>query len=483
MTKSQLPSRLAGAAMIGVLGLGAAASAGASSRHTKPATPAEKRARPAKARKGDRPLRDARSKRPLPQRHERIVARHKAAFLHKERLDARRRAFLVHRALADAGWRHPAQHKAAVRDNKAHPRVGGATVRHVSGRTIIHQEAGSPLGGAMYSAYDAASAAVAADLQALDVHRSHSSASTGARATVGPVVTIPPSEGAPVGSGPPRAASAPSGAPGAPALPAVPSGFSASQLVFQDGFTGSVLNSSKWNTFVTSKAAGGWPWNNGPNGGSGVANASNQFDAEYDVPSQVSVSNGLSLQASAQPINGILGGSTATYPWRSGVVSSYNKFQFTGGYLQVTAKMPVGDGMWPGLWLLPGPGGTGGDNFEIDLFEGGYTGSGPASQAFAWHLHTPAGTMGGTAGTGVDLGSGYHTYGLDWVPGQSISWYLDGRLIGRLTSAQLPIPTEPMELIMDLQVANQATAGWHTVPGSSTPAQNVMSIQNIEVYQ
>jgi beta-glucanase (GH16 family) len=260
-----------------------------------------------------------------------------------------------------------------------------------------------------------------------------------------------------------------------------PSGYSANDLVFQEDFSGTTLNTA-WHNYITSNAARGAPWNSNGSGGSGPGG---QFDADYDMPSQVTVSNGtLNLTAIKAPVVGKNQGATQTFPITSGAVSSYGNFEFTGGYLQISMKAPAGDGAWPGLWLLPGKGaGSSGDNFEIDMQEGGYTGSGPANQAFSAHLHTPNGTFNKVIDTGVDLTAGFHTYAINWVPGQSITWYFDGRQMAQVTSAQMPIPTQPMELIMDNQVANSNTAGWHTVLGNSTPSSMQMQVDAIQLYQ
>jgi beta-glucanase (GH16 family) len=192
----------------------------------------------------------------------------------------------------------------------------------------------------------------------------------------------------------------------------------------------------------------------------------------------------LSLTAIQQSVSGMNQGTAQTFPITSGVVSSYGNFEFDGGYLQISMKAPSGDGAWPGLWLMPGKGaGSSGDNFELDIQEGGYTGSGPANQAFSYHLHTPSGTFGGVVDTGVDLTAAFHTYGINWIPGQSITWYLDGKQIAQVTSAQVPIPNEPMELIMNTQVANSNAAGWHTVLDSSTPSSMSMQVDAIQLYQ
>src|SRR5260221_2047157 len=177
-------------------------------------------------------------------------------------------------------------------------------------------------------------------------------------------------------------------------------------------------------------------------------------------------------------------GTAQTFPITSGAVSSYGNFEFDGGYLQISMKAPSGDGTWPALWLMPGKGaGSSGDNFEVDMQEGGMTGSGPANQAFSWHLHTSSGTVGGVVDTGVDLTAGFHTYAIDWQPGKSITWYLDGKQMAQVTSAQVPIPTEPMELIMDNQVANSNASGWHTTLDSSNPSSIPMQIDQIQLYQ
>ncbi|MBR0973085.1 family 16 glycosylhydrolase [Bradyrhizobium japonicum] len=260
-----------------------------------------------------------------------------------------------------------------------------------------------------------------------------------------------------------------------------PAGYTSSDLIFQEDFSGTTLD-SYWHNYITSNAANGWPWNSYGSGGSGVGGP---YDADYFMPSQVTVNNGvLDLTAIRQSVSGMNQGTQQTFPITSGTVSSYGNFEFNGGYLQISMKAPSGDGAWPGLWLMPGKGaGSSGDNFEIDIQEGGYTGSGPANQAFSWHLHTPSGTVGGTVDTGVDLTAAFHTYAIDWQPGKSITWYLDGKQIAQVTSAQVPIPNEPMELIMDNQVANSNTTGWHTALDSSTPSSMPMQIDAIQLYQ
>jgi beta-glucanase (GH16 family) len=267
---------------------------------------------------------------------------------------------------------------------------------------------------------------------------------------------------------------------------APPSGYTTSELEFSDTASGGSISSSNWNTYITSNAAQGTAWNSNGAGGSTPAGSDPDYDGEYDLPGQVSEGNGvIDIRATETPTNGELDGTPTVFPWASGALSSYGKFQFDGGYVQIEAKMPAGSGMWPGLWMLPGPGGTQGDNYEIDLFEGGYNDGGPGTpytDMYSWHLHTANGTYGADSPTTTNLTTSFNTYGLKWIPGQSITWYLNGNQIGTLTSAQASIPNEPMELIMNLQVATSATSAWHSLVNSSTPTTNDMLVSDVQVY-
>ena len=263
-----------------------------------------------------------------------------------------------------------------------------------------------------------------------------------------------------------------------------PAGYSSSDLVFSDNFSGTTLDKN-WHPYLASNGSSGGPWNSI---GSGDSTEGGLYMAQADVPSHVSVDNGLTLTTTEQSIVGKNGSASQTYPYTSGAVSSYGSFEFTGGYLQISMQQPSGDGSWPALWMVPGQGagnaGIAGDNFEIDLQEGNYTsGSSNPNNNVAWHLHTPAGVFGGVTTVGTNLSSGFNTYAIDWEPGKSITWYLNGQEVGQITSAQAPIPDEPMEVIMDNAVGNSASSGFRTVADSSTPSVMPMEVGDVQLYQ
>lgn len=266
---------------------------------------------------------------------------------------------------------------------------------------------------------------------------------------------------------------------------AAPPGYTAQDLRFNFSASGSAANPMAWHTFITSAGADGVPWNTNGKGGSSPASYPN-YDAEYDLPNQVSEAAGvIDIRATKTATEGLLGDEPTVYPFASGVLCSYGKLEFTGGYVQIEAKMPSGAGLWPGLWMLPGAGASNGDTYEIDIFEGGADDGGAGSSSndmYAWHLHTPNGTVGAYTDSHVNLTTGFNTYGLRWIPGRSITWYLNDKMIGQVTSSQATIPDEPMELIMNLQVANSNAANWHSVFNSSTPSTSDMLISAVQVY-
>jgi beta-glucanase (GH16 family) len=242
-----------------------------------------------------------------------------------------------------------------------------------------------------------------------------------------------------------------------------PTGYTSSQLIFNDTFAGTTLNTSLWRTYISDASSGFSPWNSNGSGGSGPA--SGGYNAEYFEPSAVSVNNGLSLRATR-------GSSRAGYTWTSGVVTTQGHFALSRGYVQVKAWMPnLISGMWPGVWFM----GNATELPEMDLYEGGYTPN--PNSSFAADLHVAGGYQ-QFAQTGIDLHSGWHIYGIDYEPGSSVTMYLDGTQVARYTTN---VPTGPYFLLVDLEVA-QHTVGWHSVVGSLTPSPSVMKIAQVQAY-
>ena len=168
------------------------------------------------------------------------------------------------------------------------------------------------------------------------------------------------------------------------------------RLVFADEFDGTTLDTSKW-----SAASPDWTM---PNSDS-TASAG-----------QVAVGNGvLTLNAVRT------GASTFT----SGSIAGYNLYNFTGGYVEARIDLPSTVGSWPAFWGLY----TGWPP-EADIMEYPITTNGGASGLqnnqynTNFHYTNSSGSPAAGAGvvtTGSNLGTtGYHTFGMEWTPGNSV---------------------------------------------------------------
>ncbi len=256
-----------------------------------------------------------------------------------------------------------------------------------------------------------------------------------------------------------------------------PAGYTSKQLIFDDQFSGTSLDTTKWNTFMGSQ---GIVWNddgNLPPPYSGPNVPTNLTEQAMFGPSQVAVNNGLTL--TAQPnTNGYAG----TYPWISGVVTTEGKFSLpTGGwYVQVEAKMPdESQGMWPAIWFLPGVPGTAFN--EFDGYEGGSP-LGDPNQVVSSIYFADQGFVHDRWITGADVTAGYHTYGYQFIPGQAITLFFDGKEVWHLrASTAVTITAEPYEIILQLEVAGPNALGWHTLTNANTPTSS-MEIAQVQAY-
>ena len=189
------------------------------------------------------------------------------------------------------------------------------------------------------------------------------------------------------------------------------------------------------------------------------------------MPSQVQVSGGLlQLVADETPTPGTTtGGAAKVYPWTSGMVTTYGKFDFTYGYVQVVAKLPSGDGFWPALWLLPQS-----ETWppEIDIMEN--WGTYPNSLWFTNHL-TPSEYSTYNYASGSGYSQTFHTYAVDWEPG-SITWYLDGQQVFQVTTG---VPDQPMYFIANLAVDGASGLA----PDGSTPPSASFEIKSVSIWQ
>jgi|GEM_PF-1170543 len=217
-------------------------------------------------------------------------------------------------------------------------------------------------------------------------------------------------------------------------------------LKFADEFNGTSLNTADWTpnwlgsccTQIT-------------------APVNTTEDAAYD-PAQVTVSGGtLRFALISSPIT--IG--SKTYPYRSGMIQSNGKHQYTFGAFEARLYFPASGtsiANWPAWW-------TDGQNWptdgEMDIVEG-------LSGSACYNFHSQQSPPGGCP-TGNF--TGWHTYASNWQSGV-VKYYYDGVLVGTQNTG---ITSSPMYLIL-----NYATGGCCTGP-VVVPA--TMQVDYVRVWQ
>lgn len=248
-------------------------------------------------------------------------------------------------------------------------------------------------------------------------------------------------------------------------------------LVWSDEFeTNGSVNSSKW--FHQTQLPAGGSWFNGE-----VQHYTNQITNAF-------VNTGfLNIVAKKEPYTN----QGITKQYTSARLNS--KFAFLYGRVDVRAKIPVGQGTWPAIWLLGKNVNEDGGYFdaafgtvnwpacgEIDVMEHGITPSQPLNYVQS-ALHTPS-SYGNTTNIGGiianNLGNDYHVYSMNWSPSQ-ISFLLDGVVFYTYNPAIKTPSNWPFsaQQYLLLNIAMGGVAG--TIPSNFNQAS--MEIDYVRVYQ
>ena len=240
------------------------------------------------------------------------------------------------------------------------------------------------------------------------------------------------------------------------------------KLIFDDEFNGKSLNRNKWVPCFR------WVTTTGCD--------STTTPQTYYSPGSVVISNGtLKLKAQHHPVN--INGKT--YPYTSAMITtgpSDNtgkpaKFLFKYGYMEIRAKVPKGQGLWPAFWALPT------DNSELpelDVSEV-LTGAGLTTYTnnMTYSVTDDNSHASGASWTSpVDLASGFHTYAADWEP-DGIHWYVDGVERRAAFTDSKNITAKQMYLLIQLEVGGT----WPGSPDANTQFPSIYEIDYVKVWQ
>ncbi len=215
------------------------------------------------------------------------------------------------------------------------------------------------------------------------------------------------------------------------------------RLVWSDEFSGSVLNTAKWNTENVA-----WPYNN---------------ELEYYLPGQATVAGSL-LNIKAE---------RRTYGGRNYVSARINtagKLDQQYGRFEARIWVPGGQGYWPAFWLLPStqlwpP--------EIDIME--TIGSRPNTVYMTQHFGTASSVQSnGITWDGPNFTTGYHRFAVEWNPTR-VDWFVDG--VQRFTTTA-NFPQEPMYVLLNLAIGGSLPGN----PTASTVFPQSMLVDWVRVY-
>jgi len=239
-------------------------------------------------------------------------------------------------------------------------------------------------------------------------------------------------------------------------------------LVWQDEFDGAGLDGSRWSAQVGDGCAidlCGW--------------GNNELQW-YDADNATVAGGLLAITARDEASNG--------KNYTSARLRTLGKGDWTYGRIDVRARLPLGRGLWPAIWMLPTDEmyGSWAASGEIDIVE--LVGQAPGRVHGTLHYGGtfPANT---NSGDHFDLGSGtfadaLHIFSIEWEEGE-IRWYVDGDLYQTQTqwlSIGRPFPA-PFDQRFHL-ILNVAVGGnWPGNPDGSTTFPQTMEVDWIRVYE
>lgn len=181
--------------------------------------------------------------------------------------------------------------------------------------------------------------------------------------------------------------------------------------VWRDEFNGTEIDRSKWANEV-----------NGYGGGN------NELQFYSAAPKYSSVKDGnlqLSVYRDAHTTS-----DGKTQPYSSARLHSQYRGEWKYGRIEIRAKLPAGQGIWPAIWMLPtnSPYGGWAAGGEIDIVEsrGSEVDTTIGTLHFGDNWPKNAYKGGNTKFPGKNAAEEFHTYMIEWKKDE-ISWFLDGK--------------------------------------------------------
>lgn len=247
---------------------------------------------------------------------------------------------------------------------------------------------------------------------------------------------------------------------GTPSDPAV----AGMNLLWQDEFSGTALDTGKWNYeqgyYITSDP-NSWGWGNA------------ELQHYTNSTQNVFLQNGqLNIKAINEP-KSFPQDPSRYAQYSSGKINTKDHLSFQYGRVDIRAKLPTGNGIWPALWMLPEDAAYGAwaASGEIDIMEAKgrlpgttsgavhFGGQWPVNRYISGEYHFSEGQT---------FANDYHVYSIVWEE-DNVKWYVDGKFFFKVNREQwysVAAPNnpnapfdQPFYLIMNLAVGGHFDGG------------------------
>lgn len=230
------------------------------------------------------------------------------------------------------------------------------------------------------------------------------------------------------------------------------------ELVWSDEFSGAELNSNNW----------GFDLGNGCN--SGVCGwGNNELETYTNLPANIRLENGTVKITALSSVGN----------YTSARIKTQEKVAVTYGRIDVRAKLPKGQGIWPAIWML-------GENItsvgwpacgEIDIME--LVGHQPQTTHGTVHYNKEGykSSTGSSSLTTGNFSDQFHVFTLIWER-DKMTWYVDNKSF-KTFKPDVSAFTKPFFFILNVAVGGN----WPGPPDDTTVFPQEMAVDYVRVFQ
>jgi beta-glucanase (GH16 family) len=245
-----------------------------------------------------------------------------------------------------------------------------------------------------------------------------------------------------------------------------PSSYAGYTLKWNDEFNGTVLDQTDWSYEVGDGCPNLCGWGNN--------------ELQYYTPGTDNLffqDGKMIIEAKQQSIG--------TRNYTSARIKTQGKKSFKFARIDIRAKLPIGKGIWPAVWMLPQNNvyGTWPKSGELDILE--YLGHEPGKVHGTLHFGPGPGSTQITKSLTLNTGTfndEFHVFSIEWKQDQ-IQWLVDGNVYSTATKAAFGTNNYPFNeefyLLLNMAVGGQ----WPGNPDATTSFPQWFIIDYVRVYQ